>query len=422
MSRITPSVTSAVTFRRAMRITRMSPKMPAVVTPMASATAMQPSGMASIAARVEIGLPQLSGVARSSRTGTKRSVNAGPTSRGPPGDQRHRALDPAVPDALLQQHGGDGGGGDVAQDVEGGAHGSTPRQAGGQAEPLVAAAQIMHERDRQQHHPGLADDLPGQEIERAEGEPQEDDGIDHEPDQARSDHGGDQPAAGERRIDREIGQSPKRGTPRPRRAPATAARRATKGSRRRPRPRPNTPTPSRRCTRSRSTSAMPIISTPDGAIRLDAADFRQHRDQAWAVRRADGADIAGSSSWPAGMVRPNATRNTMPSITLARCRMFMSSYLPSRNGQSLRPAAGMPGTRRSHSPNRGDDSGHRDSSYGFPRSPNQATRVPPMSSANAKVAGLVDPHQRRVDGRSAGPCRATARVCIALMVSSRQSG
>ena len=85
LSRITPSVTSAVTPRRAMRITRMSPKMPAVVTPMASATAMQPSGIASIAARVEIGLPQLSGVARSSRTGTKRSVKAGPTSRLPPG-------------------------------------------------------------------------------------------------------------------------------------------------------------------------------------------------------------------------------------------------------------------------------------------------------------------------------------------------
>ncbi len=48
---------------------------------MASATAMQPSGMASIAPRVEIGFAQLSGVARSSRTGTKRSVKAGPTRR-----------------------------------------------------------------------------------------------------------------------------------------------------------------------------------------------------------------------------------------------------------------------------------------------------------------------------------------------------
>jgi hypothetical protein len=46
--------------------------------------AITPSGMASIAARVEIGLAQLSGVAKSSRTGTKRSVNAGPTMRSPP--------------------------------------------------------------------------------------------------------------------------------------------------------------------------------------------------------------------------------------------------------------------------------------------------------------------------------------------------
>ena len=56
LSRTTPSVTSAFTPRRTMRMHRMSPKMPAVVTPIASATAMQPSGIASIAARVEIGL------------------------------------------------------------------------------------------------------------------------------------------------------------------------------------------------------------------------------------------------------------------------------------------------------------------------------------------------------------------------------
>ena len=56
--------------------------MPASVTPMASTTAMQPAGMASIAVRVEIGDDQDSGVARSSRAGTKRSVKAGPTRRG----------------------------------------------------------------------------------------------------------------------------------------------------------------------------------------------------------------------------------------------------------------------------------------------------------------------------------------------------
>src|ERR1700738_4004061 len=51
----------------------------------ASTTAMQPCGIASIAVRVEIGDDQDSGVARSSRAGTKRRVKAGPTSRGCPG-------------------------------------------------------------------------------------------------------------------------------------------------------------------------------------------------------------------------------------------------------------------------------------------------------------------------------------------------
>src|SRR3982074_2769716 len=84
-SRTAPSVTSAATPRLAMRAHRISPKMPASVTPMASTTAMQPSGMASIAVRVEIGDDHDSGVARSSRAGTKRNVKADPTSRGCPG-------------------------------------------------------------------------------------------------------------------------------------------------------------------------------------------------------------------------------------------------------------------------------------------------------------------------------------------------
>ena len=82
MSRITPSVTNAATSRFFMRAHRMSPKIPASVTPRASATATQPAGIASIAARVEMGLDQDSGVARSSRAGTKRNVNALPTMRG----------------------------------------------------------------------------------------------------------------------------------------------------------------------------------------------------------------------------------------------------------------------------------------------------------------------------------------------------
>src|SRR3984957_6485441 len=68
-----------------MRAHRISPKMPASVMPIASTTAIQPSGMASIAVRVEIGDDHDSGVARSSRAGTKRKVKAGPTSRFCPG-------------------------------------------------------------------------------------------------------------------------------------------------------------------------------------------------------------------------------------------------------------------------------------------------------------------------------------------------
>ena len=64
-----------------MRAQRMSPKMPASRTPIASTTATQPAGIASIAARVETGEAQAAGVARSSRAGTKRSVKAGPAMR-----------------------------------------------------------------------------------------------------------------------------------------------------------------------------------------------------------------------------------------------------------------------------------------------------------------------------------------------------
>src|SRR5437588_2349700 len=84
-SRTTPSVISAATPRLTIRAHKISPKTPASVMPMASTTAMQPAGIASIAVRVEIGDDQDSGVAKSSRAGTKRKVKAGPTSRGCPG-------------------------------------------------------------------------------------------------------------------------------------------------------------------------------------------------------------------------------------------------------------------------------------------------------------------------------------------------
>ncbi len=63
----------------------MSPKIPASRMPAASTTAMHPAGIASMAARVEVGDDHDSGVARSSRAGTNRRVNAGPTIRPAPG-------------------------------------------------------------------------------------------------------------------------------------------------------------------------------------------------------------------------------------------------------------------------------------------------------------------------------------------------
>src|ERR1700730_16648614 len=59
--------------------------MPASVIPIASTTATQPSGMASMAARVDRGDDPDSGVARSSRIRTKRIVKADPTTRGESG-------------------------------------------------------------------------------------------------------------------------------------------------------------------------------------------------------------------------------------------------------------------------------------------------------------------------------------------------
>src|ERR1700704_4222448 len=114
-SRTTPSVTRAATPRLTMRAQRMSPKMPASLTPMASTTAMQPSGMASIAVRVEIGDDHDSGVARSSRAGTKRRVKGGPAQPRLPRPQRTRAPQPDISQALLEKDRGDGRGGHVGK-------------------------------------------------------------------------------------------------------------------------------------------------------------------------------------------------------------------------------------------------------------------------------------------------------------------
>ena len=85
MSRTTSSVTSPATPRCLILAQRMSPKMPASVTPIASAIMTHPGGASSIAALVERGEDHEGGVARSSRAGMKRKVKACPIARGCPG-------------------------------------------------------------------------------------------------------------------------------------------------------------------------------------------------------------------------------------------------------------------------------------------------------------------------------------------------
>ncbi len=119
-----------------MRAVRMSPKMPHVVMPIASPTAIQPSGISSIAPRVEIGFAQLSGVARSSRAGTNRIVKAGPISRVAIRLQRLGAVEPAAADAFLQQNGRDRGGGHMAENVKRGVMRVLHQSQSG-AEPIV---------------------------------------------------------------------------------------------------------------------------------------------------------------------------------------------------------------------------------------------------------------------------------------------
>ena len=63
----------------------MSPNTPASVTPLASTTATEPAGIASMAARVEIGAPHDAGVAKSPPRGSEvPKVKAGPTIRPNP--------------------------------------------------------------------------------------------------------------------------------------------------------------------------------------------------------------------------------------------------------------------------------------------------------------------------------------------------
>ena len=337
--------------------------------------------------------------------------------------ERHRALHPAAPDALLQQHRGDGGGGDVgAARRKGRAH-EQPlnridcvRPARGRAARRGGAAQATNGIDSSTIQ-ALPTIWPSEEIERAEGKPQEDDR-----DRPQGRPGWTAPRrrpapARERRIDREIGEFGKqerdrRGDDqrgRREHAESTAPTRiASDGE----------PTPSRRCTRSRSTSAMPIISTPEGAISSGATGMRHGPFGAQTVPTFPIIQLAS------GMVRPNEQEKHDPLDPGASSRSSSSFGLPVTNSSSLqilRPATGRPGNRRSHSPSRGAASGRRDSSYGSPRPPDRGTlprRYPPPArrspALSIHISGVCSTKRRSMPRLSA--------TCMALIVSSRQSG
>ena len=127
---------------------------------------------------------------------------------------------------------------------------------------------------------------PGEEVQAAEGEAQEDDAVDDESDKAGCQHGREEAAALQGRVDGEVGELRQqeghdRGD--------TIAGGASKAEDRAPTAIAPSPTfvPRRRWTRSRSTSARPIISTPLGAMTPGATGTRQGP-----FGDADRADIA----------------------------------------------------------------------------------------------------------------------------------
>src|SRR3546814_20116992 len=72
----------------------------------------------------------------------------------------------------------------------------------------LASAQQGYEGDRAQHHPRLSADLPPQEIEAAEGEPEEPHDAQEQADEASSDPGHEEPPVVPRCLNTELRQEP----------------------------------------------------------------------------------------------------------------------------------------------------------------------------------------------------------------------
>ena len=136
---------------------------------------------------------------------------------------------------------------------------------------------------------------------------------------------------------------------------------------------------------------MPIISTPEGAIRCGATGMRHGPFGAQTVPTLPIIQFA------AGMVSPKAIRNTIPSI---HRRLSLLIVSPEQSGRSRPPAIGTPDTCRSRSPSRGDGPVAEVAAMGL-----LDHQIKQGLAADCfrqrEGAGLVDPHQRRVQHEAA---------------------
>ena len=62
----------------------------------------------------------------------------------------------------------------------------------------------MDERQRDEHHPSLSDDLPPQEFQAVESQPKENETVDNQADHAAGDHSGNKAAALKRGVDQVV--------------------------------------------------------------------------------------------------------------------------------------------------------------------------------------------------------------------------
>src|SRR3977135_3008262 len=84
--------------------------------------------------------------------------------------------------------------------------GERPGLCLGESAGDLSLANPVNERQRKNHHPEFAEDLAGEKVEAAEGQPQEQDAVGDQPDHAAGQHRQHQAARLQRRVDREVGK------------------------------------------------------------------------------------------------------------------------------------------------------------------------------------------------------------------------